>query len=458
MATLSPPVFAGPVDNQDTLEDLNTYLARLLIPNDVILAIYLLAGLFGNLLVIYVYSFKLKTKRDNRFFIPFLACFDVLACTIGDSFAMSLNILPIIYYGDTLCKTLWFLSEATSISSSLLLLVIGLQRFLKVCRPFEAQMTSMWKKIALIVTVVSACLVSSPTVLFYGEIHSYTLANMTGIRCGKRDDNPYLVQGLLIYNVILFGTAVFGIVTMAVLYGLIARVIYHQFLRHRKSAHKNTKTHVKIKYSDKSNTSMSCDDDEDRVTMRKDYSTASPSTEGQSSNSVPTPTETDLESQIPFPEPDMDDQSIGDCEINDQNSKQENTKDEKEEKRIKRRSFDVLRENIDNIREKLQRERVYNHFRVHRCTYMFMTITLIFFVSYIPRVVLMLLESLDPDFWSSLSNSQIQLCYFLYRMYLLNHVTNPFIYGLFDSRFRSKAKRLLCPCMITRRKRSIRHN
>ncbi|OWF46144.1 cholecystokinin receptor type A-like [Mizuhopecten yessoensis] len=450
MAALPPPVLAGSGDDHGRLG--SNYLARLLIPNDVVLGVYLLAGLFGNLLVIYVYSFKLKTKRDNRFFIPFLAIFDLLACAIGASFAMSLNILPLIYYGDTLCKTLWFLSEATTIASSLLLLVIGLQRYLKVCRPFEAQMTSMWKKIALVMTVVSACLISSPTVLFYGEIQLYTLASVTGVRCGKRSDDEHLVQGLVIYNIMLFATAVVGTITMAVLYGIIARAIYHQFLRHRKSTYKKKRQHVKSKPSDKSNSSMSYDS-EDKVTMRKEYSTAPPS---KSSNSYPTTQETEIESQPSFPESDLEEQSVDDFDVIERKNTKEKLKDEKE-KRIKRRSFDVLRENIESIREKLQRERVYNHFRVHRCTYMFMTITLIFVVSYTPRVVLMLLESFEPDFWGSLSNSQMQVCYFLYRMYLLNHVTNPFIYGLFDSRFRSKAKRLLCPCLITRKTRVIRH-
>lgn len=439
--------------NQAAIEDLNTYLARLLIPNDVILAIYLVTGLFGNLLVIYVYSFKLKTKRDNRFFIPFLACFDMLACAIGDGFAMSLNILPVMFYGDTLCKTLWFLSEATTISSSLLLLVISLQRYLKVCRPFGVEVTSVWKRTALAVTVVSACLVSSPAVMFYGEIQPYTLANITGVRCGKRDHASDLVFGLFIYNTILLAAAVVCIVTMAVLYGLIARVIYQQFLRHRKSGLKVKKLRDKSKTSDKSNTSVSYGDYEDRVTMRKDCSTASPSTGGQSTISSPTTPETELESQ---PELDIEGQSEDGFCSSSQNCK-EIIKDEKEEKRIKRRSFDVLRDNVDNIRVRLQRERVYSHFRIHRCTYMFMTITLIFVASYLPRLVLMLLESLDPDFWALLSPSQIQVCYFLYRMYLINHVANPFIYGLFDSRFRSKAKRLLCPCLITRRKHSIRH-
>ncbi|XP_060062870.1 cholecystokinin receptor type A-like [Ylistrum balloti] len=455
MTTLIPPVFAGSGNDNNRTENYNTYLARLLIPNNVVLALYLLVGLFGNLLVIYVYSFKLKTKRDNRFFIPFLAFLDVLACSIGDSFAMSLNILPLKYYGNALCKTLWFFSEATTIASGLLLLVIGLQRYLKVCKPFEAQMTSTWKKIALIVTVTSACFISAPSVLFYGEIQSYSLVNMTGVRCGKRDDNEYLAQGIIIYNVILCATAIVGVITMAVLYGLIARVIYYQFLRHRKkSMNKKTKPRIKKKHSNKSNTSTSCDDSEGKVTMRKDCSTASPSTEGQSSNSYPTTPETDLESQLPFPEPDMDEQSIDDGgDIDQNNTKETKIRDKKEEKSFKRRSFDVLRENIGNIREKLQRERVYNHFRVHRCTYMFMTITLIFVVSYIPRVVLMLLESFEPDFWGLLSESRLQVCYFLYRMYLLNHVTNPFIYGLFDSRFRSKAKRLLCPRLVKRKKR-----
>lgn len=517
------PQFGNEGDIQ-RLAELNGFLAELLIPNDVVLGIYLVAGLFGNLLVIYVYAFKLKSKRDNRFFIPFLAIFDLFACGIGDAFALGLNVLPITFRGDVLCKTLWYLSEVTTISSSLLLLVIGLQRYIKVCRPFELQMTSIWKKVALVVTVVSAGLMSGPSVLFYGEIRVPTAANVTGFRCGIRNNRPWLVKGFLVYNSILFGSAVVGIGTMAVMYGIIARVIYHQFLRHKNHKVSRKTSHQMTQKSSRDDSNISY---EAKVMMRKDYETqcsTSPSTEVHTSNSsLPTP-ETDMESQPPFPETDMKSQPPvsetvlesrppfreTDVEIESQppyaqtdmgsqppipetNMKsppqfaglesrqtysekdtesqqpQTNIRDacantsemstgvqlrkkvvHDEDRRTKRWSFDVLRENIVNIREKLHREKVYNHFRVHRCTYMFMTITLIFVVSYIPRVVLMLIESINPRFWHALPDEQIQACLFLYRMYLLNHVTNPFIYGLFDSRFRSKAKRILCPCFLKR--------
>lgn len=103
-----------------------------------------------------------------------------------------------------------------------------------------------------------------------------------------------------------------------------------------------------------------------------------------------------------------------------------------------RLSIDMLR--VPRIKGK----HVRNHFSVYRYSYMFMIITIVFIISFAPRIGLMVQEATDPYFWSSLTDVDIAVHLFLYRMYIINHIANPFIYGSFDSAFRKKLWKCFC--------------
>ena len=82
--------------------------------------------------------------------------------------------------------------------------------------------------------------------------------------------------------------------------------------------------------------------------------------------------------------------------------------------------------------------------RRYKYSVLFMIITLVFVVSYTPRMVLMILEAVNIDFWNNLPNEYIRLCLFFYRFYIINNITNPFLYAAFDVRFRTEIKKLVC--------------
>lgn len=80
---------------------------------------------------------------------------------------------------------------------------------------------------------------------------------------------------------------------------------------------------------------------------------------------------------------------------------------------------------------------------VHKFTFMFMLSTIIFLICYIPKVVLILLEARNPRFWEEFSDSGRAGMLFVYRMYIINNITNPIIYAFLDSQFRGEFKKLL---------------
>lgn len=61
------------------LEEWNSTLLHQLLFNTVILWVYFAVGIVGNSVVLFFYSFRIKGKLEDRFLIPHLAFFDLLA-------------------------------------------------------------------------------------------------------------------------------------------------------------------------------------------------------------------------------------------------------------------------------------------------------------------------------------------------------------------------------------------
>lgn len=77
---------------------------------------------------------------------------------------------------------------------------------------------------------------------------------------------------------------------------------------------------------------------------------------------------------------------------------------------------------------------------------MFMLSTIIFLICYIPKVVIILLEARNPRFWEEFSDSGRAGILFVYRMYIINNITNPIIFAFLDSQFRGEFKKLFKNC------------
>lgn len=81
---------------------------------------------------------------------------------------------------------------------------------------------------------------------------------------------------------------------------------------------------------------------------------------------------------------------------------------------------------------------------VIKLSIMFMLITVIFLICYIPKVIIMLLEANSPIFWEELSDDTRPIVIFIYRMFIINNIANPFIYAFLDKVFLSNMKTLFC--------------
>ncbi|CAG2252333.1 CCKAR [Mytilus edulis] len=356
--------------DDDKLIDWNNELSTNYIVNDVFLGLYLILGIFGNVVVIIIYSFRMKKKKDDRYFIPFLAVMDLFACASRSSLELAMNINPVNFRGSEMCKALWFPTNVSAVSSIFLLLVIAVQRYLKICRPFGPQMTLFWKQAFLLATVVIAVGFSIPLIFYNDEIEvKNSTNNVTGCVCDV-DVERYYGTGFLTYTIISIISSFSIMLALMICNALIGRQIYIQ-------------TKAKIARINQNQINRS------RVSSTLPLVLM---------NIAP-----DISENVSVSET---------TKLNNNNL----TNSETDTKSIRKMSF------------------------AHRYSFMFMAIGIAFIISYVPRLIVLMVSLRDPKFFGKLSPPTLAFVAFIREMNVVNNVVNPFIYGFFDRRFRKETK------------------
>lgn len=359
-----------------------------LVPNNIILFIYVIVGVSGNGCVILTYLRSKLWKKEERYFIPFLSVVDLLAAFVCASFGMTLNLNQATFHNTILCKSWWFFAGFTTLLSMLLLVVIAIQRRMRICTYRGKSMDFKCRRLALMMVTVSSLSLSIPMPYFYGTVSFHDrVRNITGKRCSRMDDVNKVTS--LIYGSILIAVAFVTITTLILIYLKIGLAIYAYF---RHSRHKPTEIR---------NTNLGTVDEfqipeESRNKAEQNSQTKMEHVIFHSSN------------------------EIENC-------------DKKQKKDCSGGSHE----------HKIENEKI-NKRTLIRISFMFMLITLIFLICYIPKVTVMFLEANSPNFWEELSETTRPVVLFVYRMFIINNVTNPFIYAFFDRVFVSKLKESLC--------------
>jgi len=162
---------------RELLDILNDEKAKLYIPIIVFIAVLMLVGTVGNMMVLYVYNWKLK-RRSANVFISAMAVFDLLGCVV----AMPANIYDLLYpytfYDVAGCKVFRFVESATVYGSAIILLEIAFDRYFKICKPLRVLDLSR-VKLMCIVAGVLAIILSCPTLVVIGITRSVTPVNGT---------------------------------------------------------------------------------------------------------------------------------------------------------------------------------------------------------------------------------------------------------------------------------------
>ncbi|XP_045182631.2 uncharacterized protein LOC123541280 [Mercenaria mercenaria] len=219
-------------DQDHLLSDLNDEEAKLFIPVILYVGILMLIGTIGNFMVVYFYGCKSKASPSVSFIFT-LAIFDLVTCVIG----MPMEIADLRYFfnfrSELACKILRCVTYFASISSGFTLVAIAIDRYRRICKPFERQLNNKHVKVACVGTGILSLLLSWPAIVF-NEVVDVEIVNKDGITVigkdcttTKRDDyRPFMLAFNIVYLV------AFTLVTLilAVLYAFVSR----QLFRHKK--------------------------------------------------------------------------------------------------------------------------------------------------------------------------------------------------------------------------------
>ncbi|KAH3878628.1 dopamine D2-like receptor [Dreissena polymorpha] len=201
----------------------------------VFLVIYLVVGVIGNTIVIYIFSAKWKLTKTTIFILT-LAGVDLMSCLINMPTEAAILWNPISFDHDVMCKISRYTTFIASASSSFVLVAISVDRYLMVCRPFLGRGLGIkYAKKSCIIADLLGIITTWPSLIFYGTYTynvvesdhvtgaNFTIETKTCLISNFYVEHDKLPAGFYFF---LFGGHVIMFVILAMLYMLIGRKLY----------------------------------------------------------------------------------------------------------------------------------------------------------------------------------------------------------------------------------------
>ena len=212
------------LNRSKTFDQDNRTAVEQLMPFTIILIVYICLGVLGNSTVLYIYLKKFKSYSDGRFFIPVLAVADMLACIVNCSLHLSITTSPLSYPSGNLgCKIGQYLSVATTATSIFILLLIAIDRYLKICKPFGRQMDLKSRKLCIIIIIIMAVILSSPPLALLEVSEFQTYSGYTVRSCFVKQE---FQTGIFVFNLFTFLIIVAELIVISILYFRISNIIF----------------------------------------------------------------------------------------------------------------------------------------------------------------------------------------------------------------------------------------
>ncbi|XP_062575913.1 cholecystokinin receptor type A-like [Saccostrea cucullata] len=362
-------------------------------------------GIIGNSTIIVFYFFRIK-ERGERYFIPLLAIVDLVACFTSPPFYIMDNTFFYNYPSDAACRFLSFLQMCVPGVSAHILLVISIQRYLLVCKPFGPKMTLAWKRVFFGIACGFALAYSVPLFGTSGvlkTVDKFMNHNVTTEICKFSVDTSPVIT---VYFGLLALIMVANIGITAGLYVPVLRQVKLSFRRKIKMTSIQNESNC-ASHTESSHTTQSTEMELDKDQYGKDNTELQEVHVSTKENYSNIHEDIGKTSKVASNE-------ISEDEMKVQNPNGTGTV---ESKNTRRKDGSVQR----------------------RITIMFLVIIIAYVLSYIPPLVILILSYAIDDFnFITLSESATIAWLYLARFVFLNHIVNPFIYGYFDTKFRDQ--------------------
>ena len=155
-----------------TVDILNERMLRKLLPVTMFIILELIIAFFGNCLILCVYL-RAYPNGNFRYFVFFLSIYDMTSCftTLPGEVYAHFNWYN--YKFDWVCKVKSFFNVFTAWGPAFTLVLLAVDRCLKICRPLHNQMrTGLAKKLCILGIFLSFCM--SFPILFLWGLQNYT--------------------------------------------------------------------------------------------------------------------------------------------------------------------------------------------------------------------------------------------------------------------------------------------
>ena len=407
------------------LEKTQTYIGGI-----VLTSVLVIIGILGNVHVLIVFGFKMKSSNHTTFILC-LGIVDMIACSVG----MPLTILdltrPFTFHDDISCKIGQLVNYFMSASSALILLTITVDRYRKICHPMSRQLSNRMAKIICAIIICLSFTLSMPTFFYFGRnTVQLEYANITVTRCSTR--SKYVASRLpLIFNAVLAGLALTVFTVLTVLYTLIIRAINKRGKFKYQQSNEDSRRPAVLSLDEMKTTLDGLNRPQgSEDSIRQAVLSLNKSLDGLNQPNERHPAVMSLDRLIMSQE-----QTSSTAQTNSANnvsltacveyqSPEPTFKDDSNHRYVTNQP-DLARETA-------------------RIAIIFFVIVVIFFISYLPNLFLTVNLYMNYDYFHHLSKEKAILYNTFKWFFFINNAANPIVYLFLDVKFRSHLKSFYC--------------
>ncbi|XP_060565164.1 D(1) dopamine receptor-like [Ruditapes philippinarum] len=415
------------ITNEKLARQLKYDFQEAVLPVTVFVGIEVVVGFFGNLLVIYVFLFRYHVC-NFRYFVLCMAFVDFASTLTTMPGEMVTQMYWYIYPYRLMCKINTFFNVFTAAAEILCLLIIAIDRYRKVCTPFGWQIQPKMALFLCGVVYFVAFIIALPVPFFWG-IHTakYEYKNQTvNVTVCEKDGEYNKTDHPLKYSYSVQGIISVCLISMFGLYILIARkLITGKGGVNGKSDNKaiaitSIKTGASSDVNIKKDTELSSKQD----TSDAGYSSGVGNKPKKakfnyisSDGGLTTDEDEDSSSRIT---------TLSTPEVSFAISKND-------------------KKSANTIKSHALRRKRFVGLRVRRKTKIMLILTILFIITII--LYSTLLSFIAKNILKDMSGGSKTVYFFFFRLYFINHVINPFLYGFLDPHFKKvmiKLKDRIC--------------
>ncbi|KAL3880374.1 hypothetical protein ACJMK2_032618 [Sinanodonta woodiana] len=176
-----------PSDRNRTTEEIKDEYFKVIFPVVGFSVFAMTVGTLGNCLVLYIFKFKCK-QSNHRYFIKCLAACDFTGSLIGIPFMIVAMTLT-YDYDSVICKISRFLNHLFGFCSGFIIMLIAIERYLKICKAKGKQMSYNMARNVLYASSVLGILFSLPSAFLYG--HNYVQTDIHNVSKRNYHDTSF---------------------------------------------------------------------------------------------------------------------------------------------------------------------------------------------------------------------------------------------------------------------------